>query len=359
MIQLNKLLLKIVFAFIALYSVTSCSSDFELDNLDETIFVRHKNADMPAYLHGNASEKVFLIVLHGGPGGTGLSFRSKAFDTIEEQYGVVYFDQRGSGNSQGNYDKDKVSVDIMAEDVLALVKVLKRKFGDDSRFFLTGASWGGTLGTATLLKDQRDFKGWIGIDGAYNPARLYEQYIETFSTTATNQIALGNSVDFWESVLDFVSKVNPMNNYDDFQKLNSKAFELEDKLFEDGFIAFDENGAGNHSTFYDYNFWIKKWNNNQIDNILVKDQGLFQTADFTSQLPEIRIPSLIISGQYDMVVPVTSAQNYFNNIGSESKELLIFEESGHAPNRSEPDRFATEVLRFMDEHKRDVAVDFN
>ena len=37
------------------------NSDENIDNLDETIFVRHKDADMPAYIHGNASEKIFLI----------------------------------------------------------------------------------------------------------------------------------------------------------------------------------------------------------------------------------------------------------------------------------------------------------
>jgi len=229
--QFNTFFVKLILAAITLCFVTACSDDFNLNSLDETLFVRHENADMPAYIRGNASEKVFLITLHGGPGGTGLGFTGKAFDDIENRYGVVYFDQRGSGNSQGHYSKDDVSIDLMAEDVLALIKVMKHKFGSDSRFFLLGGSWGGTLGTATLIKDQSDFKGWIEVAGANNPAGLYDLYIETFTTTANTQIALGNSVDFWNSVLELVSQVDPVNNSDDFSELNGKAFEAEEKLF--------------------------------------------------------------------------------------------------------------------------------
>lgn len=348
--QFSTFSLKIVLIVSILCFANACSDDFELNNLDETLYVRHKNADMPAYIRGNSSEKVFLITLHGGPGGTGLGFTGKAFDAIEDEYGVVYFDQRGSGNSQGHYSEDDISIDLMAEDILALVKVLKRKFGSDARFFLLGGSWGGTLGTATLLKDQSDFKGWIEVAGANNPAGLYDWYIETFTTTANTQIAQGNSIDFWEAVLALVAQVDPVNNLDDFLALNGKAFEAEEKLYEDGLIASVENGIGGNESFFAYNFLTNRWNSGKIQSIF-DNQGLFQTVDFTSQLSEIRIPSLLISGRYDMVVPMASAQTAFDAIGSTSKELLIFERSGHGPMFTEPDLFADKVIEFINTHK--------
>ncbi len=349
--QFKRSFLNLVVLAITICSVASCSDDENLNDLDETIFVRHRNADMPAYIRGNASEKVFLITLNGGPGGVGLEFRGKAFNEIENQYGVVYFDQRGSGNSQGNYDKDEINIDIMAEDVLALAKAMKHKFGSDSRLFLLGQSWGGTLGVATLIKDQSEFKGWIDVDGAYNAAGLYDLYLETFTTTANTQIVLGNSVDFWESVLELVSQVDPINNANDFSKLNRKAPEAEAKLANDGIINSENTGVEGNDLNFVYNPRINQWNAIQIGSIITGDQGLFQTTDLTSQLPKITIPSLFISGQYDMVVPIASAQTAFETIGSASKELLIFNRSGHSPPFSEPDRFATEVLRFINEHK--------
>ncbi|MEL6811109.1 MAG: alpha/beta hydrolase [Bacteroidota bacterium] len=339
---------KLILVVLTTVSLFSCSKEEDLSNLDDTLFVRHKNADMPAYIMGNATEKVFLITLHGGPGDLGLGFRGTAFSEIERHYAVVYFDQRGSGMSQGSYSENELSLDIMAEDVLALVTVMKRKYGYDSRFFLLGHSWGGTLGTATLLKDQSDFKGWIEIDGANSPARLYDQYIETFTTTANTQIALGNSVDFWESVLDFVSEIDPVSNKDGFLELNNKAFDLEKRLEEDGFLNSPEEGD---NIIYNYNILTAIWNSGQIAYILVDEQCIFQTTDFSGRLSEITIPSLFISGEYDMIVPKISAEIAFENIGSDIKELIIYERSGHAPLASEPQRFAEDVLRFMDRNK--------
>ncbi|MFK7781516.1 alpha/beta fold hydrolase [Psychroserpens sp.] len=349
--QVNKLYLKSIFALLALCFLTACSDDFELDNLDETIYVRHKNADMPAYIRGNGSEKVFLITLHGGPGGTGLDFIGKAFSDIENHYGVVYFDQRGSGNSQGHYSENDVDIDLMAEDVLALVKVMKHKFGNDSRFFLLGASWGGTLGTATLLKDQSYFKGWIEVGGANNYAGLYNFNKEALTITANDQITLGNSVEFWESALELVAQVDLIPNVHDGDLLNLKGLQGELKLTDDGVIDSVENGVENDNNFSIYNFLTKRWNTNQIEDILLYNNGQLLSIDFTSQLPEITIPSLFISGRYDLRVPIASAQGAYNNIGSEFKSLKIFERSGHSPNFSEPEQFVTEVLQFMDEHK--------
>ena len=149
----------IVATMLLILGVISCSKEnLNLNNLDETIIVRHKNADMPAYIHGNGSEKVFLIVLHDGPGGNGLKYRVNTIRTeIEKNNAVVYFDQRGSGNSQGNYSDKEVSLDIMAEDVLALAKIIKSKYGNDSKLFLMGHTWGGAMGTAVLLKNQNHF----------------------------------------------------------------------------------------------------------------------------------------------------------------------------------------------------------
>ena len=67
---------KTIVLIVVLWTAFSCSKDENISELSDTIFVRHKNADMPAYIHGNGSEKTFLIILHGGPGGFGLAYRS-------------------------------------------------------------------------------------------------------------------------------------------------------------------------------------------------------------------------------------------------------------------------------------------
>lgn len=98
---INNSYVKPLVLVLVLCAVFSCSKSENSSNLDTTIFVRHKDADMPAYIHGNATENIFLIMLHGGPSGIGLSYRGQAFDNIEKTCAVVYFDQRGSGIGNG------------------------------------------------------------------------------------------------------------------------------------------------------------------------------------------------------------------------------------------------------------------
>lgn len=340
---------RVFIILIATLSLFSCSKDANLSNLEETLIVRHKNADMPAYIFGNGTEKIFLITLHGGPGDLGLGFRSTMFkEQIESEYAVVYFDQRGSGMSQGSYDENGINIDIMAEDVLALVQVIKKNYGDDSRFFMLGHSWGGTLGTATLLKDQDEFLGWIELDGAHNPSGIYFEYLTTFERVADEQIALGNSIEYWESVKELVYEVD-RNSYsdDDFYKLNGESFDAERELESAGFINEPNNDA---DLIFEYDIFAAIWNIGIIQSIFI-DQGLFESVDYTPRLSEITIPSLFLWGKYDMVVPPIYGQQAFDSIGSTIKELVIFENSGHSPLASEPDLFAETVLRFMNDNK--------
>ncbi|MEM9341197.1 MAG: alpha/beta hydrolase [Bacteroidota bacterium] len=333
----------------AVFSMFSCSKDSEdINDLGETIFVRHKKADMAAYVHGNASEKVFLILLHGGPGGTGLQYRNNTIKSkIEKNNAIVYFDQRGSGNSQGKYSEADVSIDLMAEDVLALVKVLKTKYGNDSKFFLMGHSWGGTLGPATLLKDQEEFVGWINVDGNHDPKGSYEAYKIALKKVADEQISLKNSSNYWKGVLDLIQNVGANYSKSDFYKLNRKAHESEGTLADNKVINQSRSDGQSDSH---YNPFTTLWNSGQIQSILV-DKGLFEKVSYTDRLSEITIPSLVLWGKHDIIVPAVYAQEAYDNLGSSDKELFVFEKSAHSPMDTEPDLFAEKVINFINRHK--------
>ncbi|NRB53215.1 MAG: alpha/beta hydrolase [Saprospiraceae bacterium] len=344
---MNFNLFKIAVTLLILLNIFSCKKEeVDLSNLNETIYLRHQQADMPAYVHGNASDKVFLIYLHGGPSGLGLEARINSMITeVEKNNAVVYFDQRGSGNAQGKYAEEEVSIDKMAEDVLALVKVLRARYGDDAKFFLMGASWGGTLGPATLLKEQDAFLGWIDVAGVHSPKDLYEEYPIVFSETANEQIALGNSTEHWEEVLQLIQEVGPSYSGEDFSKLNGKAHESEVILAKDMVINepqfLDEDGDQLRFAF----------RNNLQTAIILTEKGLWWDVSFTDRLPEITIPSLILWGKYDLVVPAKFAQEAYDQLGSTHKELFIFERTGHSPLESQPDLFAEKVIAFINEFR--------
>ncbi len=340
--------IKIVAITLLVLGIISCSKEeVNSNDLNETIVVRHKKADMIARIYGNASDKVFLIILHGGPGGSGLQYRVNTIRTeIEANNPVVYFDQRGSGSSQGNYSEKEVSIDIMAEDVLALVKVIKEKYGKDSKLFLMGHSWGGALAPATLLKNQEVFSGYIDVNGSHDSKGLYDAYKVVFKEMANQQIAQGNSVDYWKNVLDLANNTGAYS-LDNYYVLNRKANGMAKILAKDKVINESKIDYGNDTP--SENGPIINWNRGKIGQIL-DNKGLNENISFTDRLSEITIPALVLWGKYDLVVPTFYAQEAFDHLGANDKEMFIFEKSAHNPMYTEPDLFSKKVIAFINIH---------
>ncbi len=342
-----------------LFLLPSCT--WEKDGVEEIfdlLHVRRNGADMPAYIHGNVKSKVFVVVLHGGPGGTGLQYRPGVFEEVlEPSYAVVYFDQRGQGMAQGHLEPEQVTVEEMVLDVRALAKVIKEKYGEDNSLFLLGHSWGGTLGSAYLMTEdfQDEFKGWIEVDGAHDFDLLLKSQLAMFNDIAREQIGLNQSKDFWEETLGKVNVVDSFNYTDEnIGELNGLSFDAEERLLEDsiirdGTLDFLSVPVLFKSYFFSENPLTTYVSGNLTANELFNTHNLFrkQFNDFE----KIRIPTLLLWGRFDFVVPPALGEQAFELIGTEEKRLVIFERSGHSPMSNEGNQFANEVISFIEEYK--------
>lgn len=340
----------ILIAVLAISTLFSCG-DEELSDLSEVVYVRRNGADMPAYIYGNGTSDTFIIILHGGPGGSGIEYRSGIYsEKLEEQYGVVYWDQRGQGMSQGHYAGSEVTLDEMTRDVNALALVLKHKFGRDTKLFLLGHSWGGMLGSATMIKEdfQHNFAGWIEVDGAHDFPDLYRGVVKDFITIGSQQIQAGNDLDFWKESVSIAQAADTSQvDSDVFGLLNTRGFEGEQLLQTRGIIeASDETATGLNALFQN-NPLTSFFAGSLTANRLFNDDNLVDVS-LTTELNKIEIPTLILWGRYDLIVPGRLAHSAFNNIGSEEKELIFFEKSGHSPMDTEPDKFVEAITAFIE-----------
>jgi len=85
----NKILLGLFIAFGL--SFFSCQKTSDLTKIKDSFTLTRNGADMPVYTFGNVQSKVFVITLHGGPGGEGLTFRNNDWNIkLEEKYAMVY-----------------------------------------------------------------------------------------------------------------------------------------------------------------------------------------------------------------------------------------------------------------------------
>jgi len=98
------------------------------------------------YVHANGVDLYYLavgngepiIVLHGGPGGD--HHHMSQLTTLSDQYRVIFYDQRATGESGGDAD----SLSITSENFVEDLEGLRQALGLES-VTLIGASWGGLL----------------------------------------------------------------------------------------------------------------------------------------------------------------------------------------------------------------------
>lgn len=323
--------------------LSSCTKS-RVGIIHETIHIRHKGADMPAYVHGNSEEKTFLIVLHGA-GSYGLAFRDGAFTSyLEENYVVVYFDQRGVSMSEGHYSKPDDLVSLMVEDVQALTNVIKTRYGDDSKLFIMGHSWGGLLSAATILTDdfQYNFQGWINVAGLLDVPSQNQARKELIMLISDEHQALSENADSWIALRD---EAENTDDYDELLDLAKRTIQLlsKDEIVNSTITTekiYQAIIANNPINFISSNFF-----NKPVNAVIGTDFSLLD------QMENIDIPSLHIYGKYDVSVPPSLGLSAFSKIEQEEKEFTTFEKSIHHPYDTEPDRFGQSVIEFIQKHK--------
>lgn len=332
--------------------LTSCKEeDF---TLSEHFFLRNNNADMPVYVEGNTVSNTFIVVLHGGPGDDVLVHKElfkKFTNEIEENYAMVFWQQRCAGSSQGNVDTDKIQLSDYVEDLEQLIVLLKHKYGSQINIFLLGHSWGGALGSMFLLKDdnQKDIRGWIEICGNHDWPLTFTLEKQKMISTGNNQISIGNNTASWESLLNEVEQCNldslegKLNVY----LLTDKAYKLMvdvDSVLVDDFTTKETlNGI----FFQPYNPF------SNFINLFVgaKVNKEYMDLSLSDELYKIKVPSLFLYGGYDFTVPASLGYDAYNRISTEEKDIIILEKSEHWPMRTEPEKCSSAIITFIEKVK--------
>lgn len=347
----NVIFVFVLFAFGLSFS--SCEEDDPL-NAADILYVERNGAQTAAQIYGNVSSKNFLLILHGGPGGIGISYRTPLMESrIESDLAVIYYDQRGQGMSQGHLNKDNLSTEEIALDIDALIAVVKQKYGADAEFFLLGHSWGGYLGSYYLINEERqkNIKAWIEVDGAHDFPLMFAEQKILYDSIATQQIALGNSTAFWQEILDKIEDIDVNDLSDsDISYLNGEAYKAEAKLLADGIIRTPSLDISVLKyQFIDYNA-LTAHSTGQYTNDILTEQGILESS-LTEDLQKITIPCLLLWGAYDLVVPPALAESALEHLGSEEKEVVYFDRSAHSPMYYEEAAYITVLKEFLESHK--------
>jgi pimeloyl-ACP methyl ester carboxylesterase len=342
--------IKILSLFIGgLLALVSCTQE-NTETYERFYFRTSDGADLAVEVDGNRASKVFILLLHGGPGGSGYEYNTGVYsERLEEKYAMVYLDQRGQGASQGNYPAENLTLQRFADDVYDLTLFLKQKYGQDISVFVMGHSWGGTTGTYAMVNTniQSEIKGWIEAAGAHDLPLLNKETIKMYLSIGNDEIVAGRNVTEWQEIVDFANTLDTNNiSFDDSGQLNGYAFKAEGYISA---ITEGEQGTASHSfttaPIYSLSSYLS--GTMTANGINVETEKL----ELTNELYKITTPCLFLWGKYDFVVPPALGESAFAKVSSASKKLVIFDFSGHSLMDNEAAKFSDEIITFVELHK--------
>ena len=300
-------------------------------------------------VEGNLDSDVIIVVLHGGPVGSAHAYNSGSWAAdLEDRYAMAYVDQRAQGASQGAIDTLAYDLDRAALDVEQVLGVLRGRFGADVDLYLLGHSWGGMLGTLTLVDTsaQRQVSGWIEAAGCHDSLREPTYVVDRMLDVGARETAMGNNVEEWLDITTFAYELKERGTFggDDLLTLNRNGYRAEGLIDA---IEWDVDlaaaiGRGFRNDARPLTQW---WAGSIALNTLYDEAD---SASLTDRLPEIGVPSLFLYADYDFVCPTALGTDATERVSNSERALVRFERSGHSLMFNEPDLFVSEVGQFVE-----------
>jgi len=275
------------------------------------MFVEVNGAKLRMDVQGEGNA-VPIYAHHGAPGLGSHAEPKRSFGPLADEYRVISFDARGSGES------DAVPPFTHAQWVADL-EALRRHFGDE-RIVVAGGSYGGYVALEYTLAHPDRVTHLILRDTA--ASRRFEGL--------ARQNALARAAEYPEITEEMLDKLftGRIESDDELRRFWAAIAPLYDANTTPEKIAQRIASA----TFrYETHNWAFSRN---VPNY-----------DVTGRLHEIRCPVLIVVGRHDWITPVTASEEI--KAGIPHARLEVFEDSGHSPQIEESEKFVALVREFL------------
>jgi len=324
--------------------IISCSKETFYNG--DHFFVENDGARMPVYIKGNIDSRIFILFIHGGPGGNAsLASFIPVSQELENDYAFAYWDQRASGLSQGNPDPSTFTVEQFVEDLDLVIDAINSRHNHPKIVFY-GISWGGALGSAYLSTGnyQEKVAGFINMDSGHNLLDGLPKSVVFVKEYAQKQIDAGEDVAYWTEVHDWCATDPDMTIPDNYFKydgylVNTNAYRYDP---DQEVLGPDVGAAGVMNSYLSLAIFFNGGYLAQRFNIL--------ELNLSPQMANIKVPTMVIWGRHDGVNTIEMGFDAFNSIGGigfTDKEMVILENSAHEGYIEEQELFMSSFRRFV------------
>ena len=251
-----------------------------------------------------------LFLLHGGPGGDHVGFKSTVARLVDVAQ-LVYVDHRGSGRSAPS-DPSTHTLDENIDDVDALRDYL----GLDS-ICLLGSSYGGMVAQGYAIR--------------------YPDRVSNLVLCAT-----APSYRFLEDAKRIVAERGTPEQQAVCEMLWNGSFESLEQVRE----CYQAMGPM-YSVTYDAQKSAESWSRGtrNFEQLNLGFSDFLREFDYTEQLGSIACPTLVLAGEQDWICPPNHSRDIAERVPR--AHLKVFSKSAHNIAGDEPEEFLAAVRGFL------------
>lgn len=347
---------------------TSCKKeDFEFGS-DANDMFHVKNGDylIPVLVRGNTASKKIILFITGGPGSNCLDFAKVDYpgwkNTLENDYAIAYYDQRGTGNSQGNFIFGESIYTTYTDDLHKVAAFLQKTYNAD--IIMLGHSFGGGLMYEYMIR-----YGNLGIPTKYistnGPATTdsksdtlrWKFRREFLYNTANLEISRNTRVSEWNEVLQWLSvtpEIKKIEGSDPNKLMNQWNKYVEDLVYN----YYHENSPKVRdylevmflSSYNPIPAFLSGKDRDLIARLFGAEENLGYNdgSQLMNRLGQINSQSiLLLTGKYDDVCPPEEMKYIYDQITSPQKKIQIIDYSGHEIFTNQPTEFLNAIKSFI------------
>lgn len=306
-------------------------------------------------VRGTNKSNPYLLILHGGPGFSPYMLYTWG-KTLEPKLNVVYLDQRGCGQSQRLKFANPFAPspeEVKDYTIANLVKDIEevRKFLKIEKWYVLGHSWGGMLGLEYVSAHPQRVVGYVHLNGLLSVPMVVESICDSTEARFKPQLTDPDEKKQRnaETLLQAARRIRAIG-VDKPQRLRG-AYQI--ALGAGGLYFPKDQPAGFEKMRQEITAAIRPYGipesaialANEPGEALVLNDG-YNTRDAQPLLPKVTVPTLIINGNQDGVIPPKVAK--IVQAGIKSSEILLLENCGHFPFVEQPEKTTEAVLKFAE-----------
>lgn len=316
----------LLFIAIRLFSPTWTPCIKGEDSISELKKVDINGADLEVMIRGSNRNNPVLIFVHGGPCCSEIPYVRKYQESLEKDFTIVHYDQRGSGKSyEFGEDYSTVTAAAHMDDLIALTEYIEEYLGKE-QVILIGHSYGTYIATLSVAQRPDLYQAYVGIGQMSDTIESELSSLEKCITAAGNE----KDARYLKSLETAISDGESITPRSYVRKYGFAARKIDDNAdYLKGFIFGTEYNLLDAIRFYSASM--------KYQDALVKEA---LNNPITDIVTEINVPVYFVMGKYDGMTSPEIAEKYLCNMtGEGTKQFILFDESAHYPQFEEEAKF--------------------